>query len=269
MKIVVFKSGLGNQIFVYLLCLYLKDKGYRVYSYSTKEWLKSHNGLEISKWFDLVMPPRTLWTDIIALVIRSAKKLFPELIAMDSEFKENAIYFDGYWQDAKFFNNNISKIKFGKLVLSNRNKKLIAELKGKYAVSIHIRRGDYMEASRIKSYSQSCPAEYYNNAINYVHQKVNNPFFLLFSDDMAWVKENIISVKSYNHIYIDWNTGQNSFYDMYIMSHCRASIIANSSFSYWGAMLGEKKDFVIRPKKWIGDWVPNIFPDEWIILDGK
>lgn len=265
MKIVVFKSGLGNQLFVYLLCQHFRDKGQHVYSFSTKEWLSGHNGLEIGKWFDIDMPPHTWFTDIIANCVRACKKFFPHLIATDKNYYEEALYYDGYWQDKRFFLDNVSKIKFRNFVVDGKNQEMINLMNDNMVVSIHVRRGDYMDPKRSDIYSHSCPMSYYEDAISYAVQEFKHPVFAVFSDDMDWVKKNLTAVLDHEHCFIDWNKGENSFFDMYLMSECSAAIIANSSFSYWGALLGKKKVFVIRPKRWIGDWIPNIFPNDWIV----
>lgn len=89
--------------------------------------------------------------------------------------------------------------------------------------------------------------------------------FFLFSDDPAWVKENI-SVE--NAVVVNWNQGADSWQDMYLMSLCRHHIIANSSFSWWGAWLNPREDkLVIAPYRWYNDRIaPDILPEGWIAL---
>ena len=110
---------------------------------------------------------------------------------------------------------------------------------------------------------QSCTPQYYESAISVMKEKFQKPVFFVFSDDIPWVKVNLNIPNAY---YIDWNKKENSYLDMYLMSLCTASIIANSTFSFWGAMLGNKKELVIKPKKWIGDEIPEIFPPSWLSL---
>ena len=87
--------------------------------------------------------------------------------------------------------------------------------------------------------------------------------FICFSDDLEWIRKNLPMEE--NTIYVDWNTGTDSPLDMYLMSQCDNGIIANSSFSYWGAYLGKKKNSVIYPQKWwnMDGGNPDIFMDEW------
>lgn len=90
--------------------------------------------------------------------------------------------------------------------------------------------------------------------------------FVCFSDDMAWLRDNL--QLGVNSIFIDWNTGKDSPLDMYMMSQCDNAIIANSSFSYWGAFLGKKKETTIYPQKWWNsqDGNPDLFWNGWIAL---
>lgn len=80
---------------------------------------------------------------------------------------------------------------------------------------------------------------------------------------MSWVKKNLLIPSP---IYIDWNNGKDSYIDMFLMSNCLYAIIANSTFSYWGATLGRKKEIIVYPAKWVNEpyTAPCIFPNHWI-----
>jgi hypothetical protein len=109
-------------------------------------------------------------------------------------------------------------------------------------------------------------ADYYSQAIALCREKLGTSVrFFFFSDDIAWVKENI---QVENAEYIDWNTGKESIYDMYLMSQASANIIANSTFSYWAAFLNKRNRLVVYPKNWFANgWIPgDIFPDDWVVL---
>lgn len=265
MKIVVFKSGLGNQIFVYFFCEYLRNKNYHVYSYSTKKWTNIHNGVEINKIFDINYPKATLFSNLIALFCRISNIIFRKIKSTDVMYDENSVYFDGYWQDKKYFNYiDVRELKFRDFSLSQANREVMKKIAKGNCISIHFRRGDYLDPIRINEYGKSCTVDYYNKAIDIILSKYTHPYFLVFSDDIDWVKKNI-SLPS-ELTFVDWNKGKDSFIDMYLMSQCNSCIIANSSFSYWGAMLGVPKKIVIRPAKWIGNDIPDIFPEEWIAI---
>lgn len=266
MKIIVFKSGLGNQIFCYLLCEYFRDKGEKVYSYTNKKYLCKHNGLEINRFFKIKYPPSPWFVRVLANLIRLCYRFYPQLKTSDSNFRDNGFYYDGDFQDKKFFNNNLNKIEFNIPNLSAKNTETICKIKSNYTVSLHVRRGDYLVPARIETYGKACGIGYYKKALEIVRKKEEKSLILIFSDDIPWVKENLNVLSNFDCVYVDWNKGADSYLDMYLMSLCDASIIANSTFSYWGAMLGNNKDFVIRPKIWVGEWVPDIFPDNWIAI---
>lgn len=266
MKIIAFKSGLGNQIFCYLLCEYFRDKGEEVYSYSNNKYLRQHNGLEINRFFQIDFPSSPWYVKLISNNVRIFCRFFPSLKTNDANYRDDALYYDGNFQDKRFFNDNIKKIKFQIPVLSVENTDVIKKIKDRYAVSLHVRRGDYLDPVRIEKYGKACGIEYYEKALGVVESRAESPLMVVFSDDIPWVKENIKALSEFDCVFVDWNKDADSYLDMYLMSLCDASIIANSTFSYWGAMLGNNKDFVIRPKIWIGEWVPDIFPDNWIAI---
>lgn len=135
------------------------------------------------------------------------------------------------------------------------------------SVSIHIRRGDFLSPQYYEKLGDIATKYYYYNAIEYITNKINDPIFFVFSDDIEWVKLNL-QIK--NAIYITWNTDKNSYKDMYLMTQCKANIIANSTFSYWGAYLNDNNPVVCYPKKWINSSdVPDIFPYSWVGLDSN
>jgi hypothetical protein len=112
-----------------------------------------------------------------------------------------------------------------------------------------------------------CPISYYQNAINYISAQVEQPYFFIFSDDMGWAKENL--KMDLPCIYIDHNHGAESYNDMRLMSLCQHHIIANSSFSWWGAWLNASSNkIVIAPKKWFANNnnVKDLLPIDWITL---
>jgi hypothetical protein len=137
------------------------------------------------------------------------------------------------------------------------------------SVSIHIRCGDYLSPKYISIYGGICTIEYYKRAISYILQTVDNPVFFIFSDDIEWTKDNITIN---NAIFVSNNKGINSFLDMYLMSICKHNIIANSSFSWWGAYLNKNKNKkVIMPNRWFNSKLPdpNVFDSKWIKLSNE
>lgn len=177
----------------------------------------------------------------------------------------------GYFQSEKYF------VHIRPLILENFkwispvsdiNFGLIESFESTNSVSIHIRRGDFVNNDVINSVHGLCDIDYYKSAISYINLNIDNPFFFIFSDDINWAKkmfENMSSV-----IFISHNVGKESYWDMRLMSYCKNNIIANSSFSWWGAWLNlNKLKIVIAPKIWFNDHnlelqTQNLIPSEWI-----
>ncbi|MFZ1705222.1 MAG: alpha-1,2-fucosyltransferase [Saprospiraceae bacterium] len=142
------------------------------------------------------------------------------------------------------------------------------------SVSIHIRRGDYLE---LEHFFRVIPVEYYQQAVSEISQKLNKPTFFIFSNDLDWAKTNMDFVK--DAIFVDLPACQNytglaDIEEYQLMKHCRHNIIGNSSFSYWAAYLNiHKGNLVFTPKKWFNDTFYQqsldkypICPPDWIQL---
>lgn len=290
MKIIVFLSGgLGNQMFQYALYASLKNQGYNAkVDIGLLKKDTQHNGYELDTIFDIhansnifdlflvrcmyylhIWKPNTL--------INFWKKLFQLLritfiTDKTQDFtrinNDNIVYFCGYFQSAKYFNNlkHISSIfKFKEETISQQSKEILSLITQCNSISIHIRRGDYISENNKNLYGGICTKEYYQKAIDIMCSKVANPHFFIFSNDIEWCKKNI----NLPHIYyVNCNKGKDSWQDMLLMSKCKHNIIANSTFSWWGAYLNENpQKVIISPSKLTnrGD-SPNLFPDSWIKL---
>ena len=161
------------------------------------------------------------------------------------------IYLSGYWQSQRHFSNIeglIAKHFTPRQVLDSENLGLLQKMKSTKSVSVHVRRGDYATASAYNSFFGMLPVDYYRQAIEKIKREVGAPTFYFFSDDPAWCRD---TFKDVNAEFVDHNKGDESFKDMLLMSSCSHNIIANSTFSWWGAWLnagvGRK---VIAPKQW-------------------
>lgn len=181
---------------------------------------------------------------------------------------KNAYYW-GYWQSEKYFSGVKDSIKqelsfkedFSPLDESIRKK--IEEQR--CSVCLHIRRGDYVGHSLLPV----CDLSYYKKAVDLITGKFQNPYFFIFSDDIAWCKENF----KINHAHDFVNSGED-WRDLRLMTHCHHNIIANSSFGWWGAYLGQHRSkVVISPKHWFNENensdnynTKDLIPDNWIII---
>ena len=263
MRIVNFTPGLGNQIFEYIFVEYLRKKypKEKVFGYYNPNFLNKHNGLEIHKIFDVALPPATKWSNAMAFFCRIVAKFVPIVKATDKNYSDRATYYDGWWQNKRFFLDTIKTIKFRQPVMDETNKELLNAISISESVSLHVRRGDYLDPQNAKQYGGICTLDYYKKAIDIIKERYSDPRFFIFSNDIEWCKANL---QVNDAIYVTNNTGKNSWLDMYLMSQCKANILANSSFSYWGAMLNKNSQFsVVYPEKWFNTHTPDIFPERW------
>lgn len=164
--------------------------------------------------------------------------------------KENAhAYLRGYWQSEDYFGDVRESLLSGLSFrnLSRASMQLAEEMRACESVSIHIRRGDYTKDKRFADLSGT---RYYSDAIRHVESQTTNPQYYLFSDDPAWSAAYLeqMGVKART---VTWNTGADAYQDMYLISRCRHNIIANSSFSWWGAEMNQEGNkLVISPRSW-------------------
>ena len=183
-----------------------------------------------------------------------------------SQLKDN-VYLDGYWQSEKYFIEFADKIRAEftfKLPLSPQNNEIAAHILQVNAVSLHVRRGDYVTNAK-NSFIGVCPLGYYQAAVEVIKSHVAEPIFFVFSDDIGWVRDNLVLGE--RSIFVDHNTGEESYNDMRLMSLCKHHIIANSSFSWWSAWLNPNaKKIVIAPKQWFvsGKNANDLLPKTWL-----
>lgn len=216
-----------------------------------------------------------------SLVSKVMRKLRPGRKFVESDMyhpeifdKENC-YLEGYWACEKYYQNILNilqnNIRFPKSQ-NSQNVELKRKMMAENSVSIHIRRGDYLDPANAAMFGGICTEEYYETAEKYVRDNVKNPHFYLFSDDSEYLREHYSGEE---YTIVDWNTGDESFYDMELMSCCRHNICANSTFSFWGARLNRNKDkIMIRPAKHKNSQVikPEVMHDlwqEWVLIDGE
>ena len=179
-------------------------------------------------------------------------------------------YFLGYWQSEKYFFDMAAQIRKDfsfRLPLASKNAELVDKISQVNAVSLHIRRGDYANNPRTTATHGLCSLDYYRASIQYVAERVQQSHFFIFSDDLAWVKNNFKI--EFPHDYVDWNQGEESYNDMRLMSMCKHHIIANSSFSWWGAWLNPcANKIVVAPRNWFVKMtdVSDLLPQEWVKL---
>ncbi len=287
-------GGLGNQMFQYAAARALADqlevkvcidqsllnihsknitpRHYELDLFFLKHHEKITSSEKMSFLFHKIYPK--IRHTIFGKKIANHYKLYEEKDAFnfDSNFlslQDNTLLL-GYFQSEKYFasfQDIVRKCFIFKKRLSGENAKVADKIKSSNAVSIHIRRGDYVSNKKSANTYASVSSEYYEKAIKRIREQIGNPVFFVFSDDPEEAKK-IISFPG--TVYVDWNKGQESYIDMQLMSLCKHNIIANSSFSWWGAWLNENKEkLVIAPANWFRDENMNnqtqdLIPEKWI-----
>lgn len=181
------------------------------------------------------------------------------------------MYLDGFWQSPKYFEDIrdviISDLSF-KGQFSIPFEKYEKMIHKSNAVSVHIRRGDYASNSKVQKAYGVCSLEYYQQAIAYINNNINNPIFYVFSDDISWVKENLNFGER-----VEYVTGKELLdsEEMILMSICKHNIIANSTFSWWGAWLNQNENkIVIAPTPWFNTnekYFKDLIPLSWVRIN--
>lgn len=167
---------------------------------------------------------------------------------------------EGYFQSYKYFNmfnkNLKEQFQFKTSIKNSANKKY--NINYKDFSSVHLRCGDYAHR---QNYHPVMDKNYYQKAFSII----NDSNYLVFSDSMDYAKVIFQEFKDINFIYVENN---HAFEDLYIMSNCKNNILANSSFSWWGAWLNENNK-IVAPKNWLGPayngrWNLNdLIPESW------
>lgn len=181
-------------------------------------------------------------------------------------------YLHGYWQSESYFRDAADAIRADLVVTaapSEVNAARLHAMTSSFSVSVHVRRGGYAsdpEANRIYG---TCPVEYYHAAARLIADKlVGRPIFWIFSDDPDWAAANI--TLPFDSRYVTNKPGEHPAEDLRLMSACRHHIIANSTFSWWGAWLNPSPDkMTVAPRRWFNDTSINdhdLVPADWVRL---
>ena len=209
-----------------------------------------------------------------ALGIYQPRKQFKEAsFAYDTRFDNivPSVYLDGYWQSERYFLNIASQLReefitTEPLDAANREILSLIHKECNLAVSLHIRRGDYVTNPQTTKYHGVCSLDYYYYAIDYIAGQIFRPHLFIFSDDQEWAKDNL--KVSHKITFVNVNSTDQGIYDMTLMKACNHHIIANSSFSWWGAWLNARSDkIVVAPRLWFADELidtKDLLPNDWI-----
>jgi hypothetical protein len=178
------------------------------------------------------------------------------------------VYLKGYWQSEKYFGEIAELIRHEftmKQPFSELSATMADLISGTESVSIHIRRGDYVASRKMNRLHGVCSMEYYVGAVARITEAVHEPHFFVFSDDPEWGATNL-SLK-YPTTLVSHNGPLKDYEDLCLMALCKHHIIANSSFSWWGAWLSTNGDKIIfAPRKWFNDPAidtQDVIPPTW------
>ena len=294
MIIISVGGGLGNQMFEYSFYYKLK-KMYpsQIIKLDTNYGFpQAHNGIEVEKIFNLqsekasyeevkaVIDKKMVgeYENIFISLMREIRKktglqkksflaqhdftkYYPEFLNLDNE---QSYYLFGPFCNSLYFNDIKKEIQqlFIFPQINKQNEKWMDLIRENICVSIHIRRGDYLQLN-----VGTLPNEYYQKAISYFIEKIGSQkiVFLAFTDDVDYVRKNFGWVS--NLYLVEENTGANSYRDMQLMSLCAHNINANSTFSFWGAYLNQNPDkIVIAPKQPVNRCNYPFTCDGWIMI---
>jgi hypothetical protein len=198
----------------------------------------------------------------------------PEIFEMDDK------YITGYFACQKYYDDVMSDIQEIFLfpdhpdeMIHKRNMALAERMDNENSVSVHIRRGDYLDPPNFAILGNIATEEYYESAMNYFLVKDPSTHFYIFTSDHEYAREHFSDESRYT--IVDWNNGRNSVQDLMLMSHCRGNICANSTFSFWGARLNKRPDKVIirtykmRNNQPVDPDTMHDYWKGWILMDEK
>ena len=274
MIIIEVMGGLGNQMQQYALYQKMKSLGKEAkldvswfFDENRQKSVLAARSLEL-EWFDHLPMECCTEQEKRALLGKGGffgkvkKKLLP---GTDRHFQETGMYhpeifeldnayLSGFWACEKYYADILPKLR--ELIVfpkqetgeaARRNRDLMERMGKEISVSLHIRRGDYLDPENAAMFGGICTDAYYEAAVRFIRECFPEAHFYVFSDDPDYAKERY---REPDFTVVDWNTGKNSLFDMQLMSCCKHNICANSTFSFWGARLNPSKDkIMIRPAK--------------------
>ena len=276
MRLIKMIGGLGNQMFIYAFYLQMRKRfpGTRI-DLSDMRHYHAHNGYELDRVFGIsdrefciAKPLKKVLEFLFFKVILERKQNLETMEAFTKSYAYPFLYFKGFYQSERFFKDVEDEVcqafAFDMSKANAESQTLARQIQeNPHAVSLHVRRGDYMEPKFYKRYGTVCSQAYFQRAVEMMLAQVPQAHFYIFSDDVEWVQQNLRLPRS---TVVSCNRGADSWQDMMLMSLCRHNIICNSTFSWWGAWLNanpEKR--VIAPSRWLADTdMPYIIPETWI-----
>lgn len=294
-------GGLGNQMFQYAFAISLAKKNNTQIKIDTTlledrnspNEVVTHRDLLLDKVFTIHLDIATKkeieyfngkkYNNIIGKIFNKIKLMLQRpilIIEKNNGFKPEYLLVNdnvcliGAFQSEYYFEEHKRDIK---TIFSFKNKildistNLVQKLGKENSVAIHVRRGDYVSSPLYSKTIGALPFTYYENAIQFITEKIESPVFYIFSDDLNWCKENFKSNTIVFNFVDDEHAGKYAANYLQIMTYCKHFIISNSTYSWWGAWLSKNEDnkIVIAPQRWFLDTSLNgndIVPNNWVKL---
>lgn len=265
-------GGLGNQLQQYALCRKFQSLGIETkldlswFSRRSQQSAAAPRKLALADFEGLSLETASeeevrallgrAYEEKAGLAEKLKKRLAPEKMPLFEEsemyhpqiFSWRERYLVGYWACEAYYADILDRLREEIRFPESgdaRNREVMAEMSAQPSVSIHVRRGDYLDAANVSMFGGICTEAYYDACVKLIKEKCPDAVFYVFSDDADYVR---VHFKGGEFHIVDWNRGENSFYDMQLMSCCQHNICANSTFSFWGARLnGNPEKIMLRP----------------------
>lgn len=265
MNCVYIMGGLGNQLFQYVFSLYLERLGVK-------------NVAIDRTWFDVEHyggTSRGFLLDKFSCNYISVSGFMKNKYECNEEdYNDNIpinvddVVYVGYWQDIRFYNSVKDEIsghlKLKDMYIDSAMRKCIEDMGKVNSVALHIRRIDYLNAANVQVFEQ-LTEDYYAQAVSIIEEMTGErPVLYIFSDDMEYVRSNMEGFMGCHTVIMEQ---REPYQDMYLMSKARHNIIANSTFSWWGATLNEYSDNItVAPSTWLKGRKMNLYHGDWVVL---
>ena len=282
MIIIKMNGGLGNQLQQYALYEKLKSLGKDVKL--DISWFGKDVGMATKRELELNYFPnvsyevcteeelRTVGNRSFFRKVSERLRLVERNLYVEHQMYDEQIFnmdnkvLEGYWACEAYYEDILpelrKKLEFPKSG-NSENAEMEEKMSSCNSVSIHLRRGDYLIAENQELFGGICTENYYEQALTYMKEKVEDARFFVFSDDPDYARE---KYSGEEYTIVDINHGKDSFFDIHLMSCCKYHICANSTFSFWGARLNpDSQKIMVRPLKQKNcDWyVPEKMKKLW------
>ena len=296
MRIVNVYGGLGNQMFNYAFAISLKERfpdeevliDVSHFNYIfIKRWKTAnlHGGYELGAAFpqmslkkasplQLMRVTRYVPNFFLSRLVRRwlpkrrgeyVDKVSQYFVYHEDVYESQFQYYEGLWGSIRYYKPIKEKLlaEFAHKYPTGKNAEYIVRMEKEESVGLHVRRGDYLLSNTL---SGICDVSYYKRAVREILGDNKEHVFYIFSDDLVWCEQCIVPLlNGAQYEMVRENSGKMAHWDMFLMTHCKDLIIANSSFSWWSAFLNTRNGRIVTPKRWFNrNATFEIWDDNWI-----